>query len=91
MRSPGDLVHRLKPTGMIRARFCALLALQAWVAMGLALAPTAGAAPPDLSGAVRLSDERTFTRWANPAMNAPILELPKPCLLYTSPSPRDRS
>jgi len=48
------------------------------VAVGLTLAPPASAAPPDLSDAVRLSDERTETLWANPALNAPIRELPKP-------------
>jgi len=62
----------------IRARRCALLALQACVSVVLALASTASAGAPDLSGAVLLSDERTFTRWAHAEQSAPIRKLPRP-------------
>jgi L,D-transpeptidase catalytic domain len=44
----------------------------------LALVPSAGAGAPDLSGSVRLSDERTFTRWAHADEVVPVREWPKP-------------
>ena len=40
-------------------------------------------------GAVLVSDGDTLVAEARPAEGE--LELPEPCLLYTSPSPRDRS
>ena len=46
--------------------------------VGLALASSASAGTPrHLAGSVRLSNERTFTRWAHPLHEAPIRTLPK--------------
>jgi len=45
----------------------------------LTLPALAGAGgPPDVEGAVRLSDERTLTRWAHPERRAPIRKVPSP-------------
>jgi hypothetical protein len=44
--------------------------------VALCLAPPARAEVPDLSDSVRLSDERTFTRWAYGAQIMPIREWP---------------
>jgi hypothetical protein len=45
------------------------------VALG---ASAADAAPPDLTGSVQLSNERTITRWAYAEEAAPLREAPKP-------------
>jgi hypothetical protein len=44
----------------------------------LCLAPAASAAAPDLSNSELLSNERTFTRWANADEAVPVREAPKP-------------
>jgi len=62
----------------IRAGRCALIGLGACVSIVLALPSAASAEAPDLSGAVQLSDERTFTRWAHSEQRAPIRALPIP-------------
>jgi hypothetical protein len=61
------------------------MGLPAALAFLVALGPPASAAPPDLSGSVRLSDERTFTRWAYAAAVVPIREAPKPSAWPISP------
>lgn len=66
MRVPRDQLHRLGGAALVAG---ALLA---------GLAPAARAGVPDLSGSVRLSNERTVTRWAYAAQILPIREWPKP-------------
>jgi lipoprotein-anchoring transpeptidase ErfK/SrfK len=63
----------------VRQRSTQLHGLGAALAAGaLLLAPPARAGLPDLSGSVRLSNERTFTRWAYAVQAQPIRQAPKP-------------
>lgn len=66
MRSGCGQLHGLRALGG--------WALFAW----LLLASPAQAGPPDLSGSVQLSNERTYTRWAHASDIQPIREQPKP-------------
>jgi hypothetical protein len=66
VRTRVDHLHRL---GAALAAGALLLAL--------GLAPVARAGVPDLTGSVRLSNERTFTQWAYGAQILPIREWPK--------------
>ncbi len=53
------------------------LAFALLVALALPASASAGSAPA-VKGSVRLSDERTLTRWAHPVQRAPIRWLPTP-------------
>jgi hypothetical protein len=54
-----------------------VLAFALLVALALPAAASAGGAPDD-NGTVRLSNERTLTRWAHPVQRAPIHGSPRP-------------
>lgn len=55
------------------------------LATALVTAPSAPAGIPDLSGSLKLSNERTFTRWAYAVSILPIREWPKPESLLVAP------
>jgi hypothetical protein len=73
-------LHGLKPRanadagGRLRRSAFALLLLLA----ALALSPSANAGTEPPVGSERLSDERTYTRWAHSTLRAPIRLLPDP-------------
>jgi hypothetical protein len=53
--------------------------------VALGLVPSARAQAPDLSSSVRLSNERTYTRWAYAAQIQPIREWPTPSASLVAP------
>jgi lipoprotein-anchoring transpeptidase ErfK/SrfK len=73
MRTRQDQLHGLRA------------AFTAGALVALCLASPARAGAPDLPGSVKLSDERSFTRWAHADEILPIRESPKPSASEVAP------